>query len=376
MAIEGPLRELALSDVFQLLDLSRKTGVLTIRTEGRDRPATVRFDRGAVVGAELWDNSGRIGHLLFRAGKVTKAEVETARREQEARPGWPLGSILVDLGFVSAEEVRQQLRFQIEEAVFDLIRWKDGYFRFEETAGHVEVALPIRMSTESLLMEAARRIDEWTVLEAQVPHMEVVPALVGGGDGGALLELDPDEWEVLAEIDGGRTLKAIAAELGRSDFDIAKIVSRMVCDGLVEVAGKPAAQPHAFPPRATDDGLAPARRALEAGDPRRAMRMLRRRVQARPDGTALLLLGETLGALSRWPEASRALSRAVSVDPLSAAAHYRLGSAAVRCGDLQRAEEAWNTYLRLDDASDARRHERAARAADAVAVLRSIVEDE
>ena len=38
MAIEGPLRELALSDVFQLLDLSRKTGVLTIRNEIKGRP--------------------------------------------------------------------------------------------------------------------------------------------------------------------------------------------------------------------------------------------------------------------------------------------------------------------------------------------------
>ena len=69
MAIEGPLRELALSDVFQLLDLSRKTGTLTITNEGRSRPAVVRFDRGAVVSAELPGTSERLGHLLLRAAR-------------------------------------------------------------------------------------------------------------------------------------------------------------------------------------------------------------------------------------------------------------------------------------------------------------------
>src|SRR4051794_17255019 len=133
MAIEGPLRELALSDVFQLLDLSRKTGVLTITAEGRRRPAVVRFDRGAVTGAELGGEAHeRIGHLLLRAGKVTERHIEAAREIQSRTPGRPLGEILVEMGVVGAQDVRRQLRFQIEEAVCTLVQWKDGYFRFEE----------------------------------------------------------------------------------------------------------------------------------------------------------------------------------------------------------------------------------------------------
>lgn len=376
MAIEGPLRELALSDVFQLLDLSRKTGTLTIRADGRPRPATIRFDRGAVVGAELWENGGRIGHLLLRAGKVTEAEVEIARREQQTRPGWPLGSILLDMGFVSADDVRRQLRFQIEEAVFDLIRWKDGYFRFEETSGHDDIALPIRMSTESLLMEAARRIDEWTVLEGRIPHMGVVPALVSEGDGGALLDLSPEEWEVLAEIDGERTLTVVAAELGRSDFEIAKVVFGMIRSGVVEIL------PDAVPvtPRApnaqngTDRLLDEAGRVLEEGDPERALRILQRRTRERPDAPALLLLGRTLAALGRWSDAVRVLGRSVAADPLLPAAHYHLGFAAARAGDLQTAEDAWATYGRLAE-GDPSREERVLRGRQAVSALRAVLNE-
>src|SRR5918997_3570526 len=115
MAIEGPLRELALSDVFQLLDLSRKTGTLTITHESRHRPAVVRFDRGAVTGAELGEAHERIGHLLLRAGKVTERHIEHARRLQERTPGTPLGTILVEQGVVAPEDMKRQHRFQIEE---------------------------------------------------------------------------------------------------------------------------------------------------------------------------------------------------------------------------------------------------------------------
>ena len=46
MAIEGPLRELGIHDVFQLLDLSRKTGVLSVASELRDDEGVVYFDAG------------------------------------------------------------------------------------------------------------------------------------------------------------------------------------------------------------------------------------------------------------------------------------------------------------------------------------------
>ena len=46
MAIEGPLRELGIHDVFQLLDLSRKTGTLAVTSELRDNEGTVHFQNG------------------------------------------------------------------------------------------------------------------------------------------------------------------------------------------------------------------------------------------------------------------------------------------------------------------------------------------
>lgn len=316
MAIEGPLRELALSDVFQLLDLSRKTGVLTVRADAGSRPAVIRFERGAVTGAELGDHPGELGYLLLRAGKVTERGLERARQAQSARPGTPLERVLVELGIASEDDVRRQRRFQIEQTVCELIRWKDGYFRFVEEPPAETGSAAVRVSTESLLMEAARRIDEWTTLESKVPHLDLVARLTGA-ETGALLDLEPAEWEVLAEIDGERTLKAIARTVARSDFEVARIAYGLVATGLVELA---------------EPGVAPAPRE-----------------PARGAVEEQLARARALMAEGRPEEALPVLVQVVRQDPLLAAAHYHLGAAALSTGELVRAEEAWNTYLRLPD---------------------------
>jgi tetratricopeptide (TPR) repeat protein len=379
MAIEGPLRELALTDVFQLLDLSRKTGTLTVTPEGRrQRAAIVRFERGAVVGAELGEAHERLGHLLLRAGKVTEAQIEAVGRLQKAQPGRPLGSLLVEQGIVSAADVQRQLRFQLQEIVYDLIQWKDGYFRFEEGSVSSNGAVGVRVTTESLLMEAARRVDEWSTLETKVPHMGVIPVLVGDSPDGPALDLHPTEWEVLAEIDGSRPLKAIAAALGRADFDVAKIAFGLVSTGVVEIREHaPEPEPAAALERPVRDALAEARRALTDGASDRARRLLDEVARVHPDRPEVyLLLAEAQQKVARWGDAVISLGRAAALDPLVGAVHYQLGFAAAHTGDFRRAREAWDTFLRLDDGSGDARRDRARRGRDAADLLLAVMAEE
>jgi hypothetical protein len=377
MAIEGPLRELALSDVFQLLDLSRKTGTLTVSNESRHLPAVVRFDRGGVIGAQLGDTVDRLGHLLLRAGKVTERHVEAARLIQARVPGKQLGAILVEEGVVSPQDVARQLRFQIQEAVFELMQWKDGYFRFEEGLPPQPGPVSVRVPTESLLMEAARRIDEWSTIESKIPDVGVVPALVHEPGDDAVLDLHPSEWEVLAEIDGTRSLKEISGALGRGDFEVAKIVWGLVSTGVVEILEErriaPASPAWERPIRETLDE---AERLLADGQPDAARRLLDDLTRTNPDRPELwALLARAQRRVARWGEALVTLGRAAALDPLSAAVHYHLGFAAAHTGDLRRARDAWTTYLRLED-GDATRRARAERARDAADVLLDALQSE
>ena len=90
MAIEGPLRELGIHDVFQLLDLSRKTGTLAVTSELRDNEGTVQFERGKVVGATIKSNPHRIGDLgvrlvLAERGVVARRHRLTTRSSAATR---------------------------------------------------------------------------------------------------------------------------------------------------------------------------------------------------------------------------------------------------------------------------------------------------
>ena len=345
MAIEGPLKELGIQDVLQLLELARKTGILTVRSERLNDEAVVHFDRGQIVFAMRRWSLRRLGQQLLRAGKLTERELERALELQRRDPSQRLGRILLEMGSVDEQELERHLRFQLEETIYDLMAWDEGHFRFEErediTRGEVNVCVRV----ESLLMEGARRIDEWTRLESKIPSADSVPVLAPTEETGAApLDLHPGEWEVLAEIDGERSLRQIAADLGRSSFDVAKIIYGLVSMGVVQIVERRSR----LSERELFLALQEAQRLFDEGDYEAAGKLAADLQSSYPERAELVLLeGRALAAQGRLRAATEAFARAVGLDPFSADAHYHLGFAAVRIGELERAARAWDAFLRL-----------------------------
>jgi len=356
MAIEGPLRELGIHDVFQLLDLSRKTGVLRVTSDLRHNEGTVHFETGTIVFAEIRSNPHPLGALLLRTGKITEADLERARdmqtRQGDARL---LGQILVALGAISPRELERQMRFQIEEVVFEMMSWHEGFFSFgEEPVVVAEDAVRIR--TEALLMEGARRIDEWSRIEKRIPHLGVVPQLAPALDGEAgQLDILPAEWEILALIEGTRDVRTLATELGRSDFDVAKTLFGLESAGVVTLVDQGPARPERGSTTAhLAELVARAEDALVRKDLGRARAEGEQAAALFPhDATVQLLLGRIHLAAARPGDAGDALRRALHLDPLLVAAHRVLGYALVASGRFAEAVEQWDQWERLASRSDA-----------------------
>jgi len=242
MAIEGPLQDIGIHDVFQLLDLARKSGRLSVRSAARGNEGRVYFDKGAVVHATMRDNPHTLGALLRKAGKISDRELDaatTAQREGDARL---LGEILVAQGAVTRRDIEKYTRLQIENVVFDLFSWNEGTFSFADGSGdNVQMDASVRVSIESLLMEGARRIDEWSRMNDRIPGAHVIPRLGQvNQESDSYIDLRPAEWEVLALIDGVHSLKEIATELAVSEFEVAKIVYGMLSTELIEISGQEA----------------------------------------------------------------------------------------------------------------------------------------
>src|SRR2546429_110835 len=273
MAIEGPLRELGIHDVFQLLDLSRKAGALRVTSELRHNEGKVYFDNGVVVSAEIRSNPHPLGALLLRTGKIAEADLERARDMQQRQGDKRrLGEILVGLGVITQREVERQIRFQIEEVVFEVMSWNEGYFSFNDQPGtKVPTEVSVRIPVEAMLMEGARRIDEWSRIENRIPHVGVVPSLAPPPEsGGGELDLLPPEWEVLALVDGQRSVRGLATELGRSDFEVAKTLFGLESAGVIVLVDPGnTKRSRGGPPSPGGDAaelVARAERALQAKD--------------------------------------------------------------------------------------------------------------
>lgn len=350
MAIEGPLRELGIHDVFQLLDLSRKTGTLRVTSELRDDEGVVHFANGRVIHAAIRSLPTSLGQILIAAGKVTDADV-TAARERAGVHATPAGfaDALVLGGAVSQRELERQVRRQIETVVFELMSWREGFFSFKEVAA---LDLPadsrISVSTESLLMEGARRIDEWSRIADRVPNLQVVPVFAPSGDDHeAQLDLLPHEWEVMTMIDGERDLRGVAAALGRPEFDIAKIAYGLATTGVIELEAPTRLRREVLVTTVQDvQGTARARDAMQRGDYAGALEAARAAIES--EGTdARLLAARSLSKLERYADAVEELRRTVHADPLTPRVHLDLGFAAARVGDFATARASWEHFLRL-----------------------------
>lgn len=309
MALEGPLKEFHIQDVFQLLDLGRKTGVLRVTSELRQTAASVTFERGGVVAATLGKNPQRFGARLVRLGKISAKDLDRALALQEKGDSRRLGDILVSLGAIGRRELDRQLKGQVEETILDLLGWTEGHFRFEEGAtSEALVDSPIRIPTEGLLMESARRLDEWSRIESKVPHLRVVPRLPPpDAPAGGKLDLVPLEWEVLAAIDGERDLRALADTLGRTEFDVARTVYALAAGGVVVLDEQANGRDHGV-------SLVPARAALAKGD---------------------------------FEKAAYALQEVLRTDPLLPEARRLFGLCQAALGRFRGAAEAWKTWARL-----------------------------
>jgi hypothetical protein len=198
MSLEGRLRELGLPEVLQLLGLSRKTGTLHLRAQLQGQGAFVRLTQGAIVDAACW-------------------RLADGDRGDEA------------LGLATSANATRA----VEACVLDLLTWRDGDFRFTPQE-NVPPASPVRLTIETLLVDAAQRAEGWERLADRIPHAHVVPTFVDVEPQQLpLLRLVPQEWEILTRVDGKRDLSELAAVLGRELLDVAEIVHGLIGAGLL-----------------------------------------------------------------------------------------------------------------------------------------------
>jgi hypothetical protein len=179
MSLQGSLSELPLPDVIQLVSVSGKTGAFDIQSSETE------------------------GKIFLRDGRIVDAIVGQLRGDS---------------------------------AVYEMAMWSQGTFSFKP--GEESDQITIQMSNASLMMEAARRLDEWRVLSRKIPSLDLVPYFISREQGRDQVTLSPQEWILVTRINGELSIEEIANELKWAPFDVSKLLFGMVTNGLVAL-GKP-----------------------------------------------------------------------------------------------------------------------------------------
>jgi hypothetical protein len=230
--LTGTLDEFALADVFRLVSWAKKTGELAIdRSAGHGK---IFFRDGDVYYAESSISREPLGQKLIRSGVLTEGQLMKAL-DANAQSGARVGQILVDNGWVTEQQLQSALRQQIEDAVFDLLRWELGDFRFEAGV-EADIEVQISVSVENLIIEASRRLDELEVIQRKIPSETAVVKMSNKPpEGAAEINITPEEWRMLVLVDGARTVHEIASLVGMDDFGALRALYGLVSAGLVEV---------------------------------------------------------------------------------------------------------------------------------------------
>lgn len=240
MAINGSLDEASLADVLQLLALSRKSGRLSVSDQSN--LGHIFLEDGRITHAFLVNRRHRLGDILFRSGHITQDQLTEAIRLQEENPEKKVGEILLETKAISETALRHYMQVQIEEAIYFLFTWRRGDFAFERDVKPDPHDFLVSINPESLLLEGARRVDEWSVIEKKIPSFEMVFRVDRDRIKQSKVDLSEEQQRIAELLDGERTVASIVAETGMIQFEVGKALYGLITAGFAEPVAPEKAQ--------------------------------------------------------------------------------------------------------------------------------------
>lgn len=180
MTLKGNLKDFELGDLLQLLHMSGKNGALKINSSSGS--ATIYVENGIIRHVECNETEGEV-------------------------------------------------------AMAKIMQWKEGLFEFlpDTSSSKSTINLPI----PNLLLDIARKIDEWKVIEKVIPSLESIFEIEPNPDTDVdEIELTPNEWKILSRVDGNKNIKEIAVSLNMDQFETAKIFYGLATSGLIRIKQK------------------------------------------------------------------------------------------------------------------------------------------
>jgi CheY-like chemotaxis protein len=230
--IQGNLASVRIVEVLQMLGLQRQTGRLVINHSGD--AVEVYFKEGMVVFASSNCSGIRsaLEVLLRKTCKIDEESLVHVMRIADMT-SQPVDRVLIQERLLEPKIFAECLRRHTESAVFKVMAWKDGEFFFEKAAPPL-FASSQQLKVDDLLLEGARRADEWSLIQQKIPHFDIVfEPMIGNAEELTTRGMSGADLKVFSYIDGRRTIQQIIDALGMGEFDVVKSMFILLSVNLI-----------------------------------------------------------------------------------------------------------------------------------------------
>jgi outer membrane protein assembly factor BamB/tetratricopeptide (TPR) repeat protein len=260
MSLKGNLSSVNLTEIFQMLSLSGREGTLFIQ-EGARKRAICFTKEGVSIRSRERNEGNLLGKVLIRLGRLEEAQLERALESRRSQNKL-LGEALVETRACTQEDVDLAFRIQAEEDIQDLFlnrtdatfEYVDGYFPEDDGTPYVH------LNVNSLLIEIARRTDEWEYIRRRVRSPRDIYRFTGAeGQVDAEVLADCYASRIDPFIDGSHSVADVIDRSFVNKFEVCKLLCAYLDAGVIELV----------PPEAVRQS---ARTALRSGDSAAAIR--------------------------------------------------------------------------------------------------------
>ncbi len=245
MALQGTLKDFSITEIIQLIGQQLKTGILKVR-RGKDL-VEIHFVDGMIV--HIYSNyrgkKDLIGEILVKAQLITEEQLDRVLNIQKETLKY-LGEILVELQLLTKDDVLKVISTQIYETIYDLFWWEEGHFNFDLKLVESYKKIPFALSTEQVLLNILRMVDEWSEIEKKIfsPHLvfkRIPPMEEKAAEAISpqryLKEKLTSEQELIYNlVDGDRTVQEIIDRSLLGKFNASEILMDLSEMGLIETA--------------------------------------------------------------------------------------------------------------------------------------------
>lgn len=233
MDLQGNIERFKLPEILQLLSMGRKSGTLGIQREGDI--VMVYFKDGVVTYGYGPRQTMHLGQLLREREKISAETLTSAVEAQEKSENTRrLGEILVEMNAVDRADIIEVVTEQVKELMYSLMSWDSGNFKFYENQYPTEEEITVELSTENIILEGLRRLDEMNHLRDTLPCLDTVFAISQAATNHPMdINLNPEEWNIMALINGRRTIRNVIEISNLSEVDTLKKLAALKLAGLV-----------------------------------------------------------------------------------------------------------------------------------------------